>query len=124
MPKSKEISVDLTKKAVILRSVISLLFLSASWCLEQLQYMPLDCKVQGIEKKENQDDISKDNMKNSAASLTLGHSRVFQQRHDLKHTATLVQNFLKDIKIKVLPRHNSVDNLEGAQGYGPCLEST
>lgn len=80
--------------------------------------------MHGIEKKENQDDISKDNMKNSAASLTLGHRRVFEQRNDLEHTATLVQNFLKDIKMKVLQRHNSVDNLEGAQGYGPCLEST
>lgn len=80
--------------------------------------------MHGIEKKENQDDILKDNMKNSAASLTLGHSRIFQQRNDLKHTAMSVLNFLKDIKIKVLPRHNSVDDLEGAQGYGPCLEST
>lgn len=80
--------------------------------------------MHGTEKKENQDDISKENMKNSAASLTLGQSRVFQQRNDLKHRAALVQNFLKDIKIKVLQRHNSVDNLEGTQGYGPCLEST
>lgn len=71
--------------------------------------------MHGIEKKENHDDISKDNMKNSATR---------RRRNDLKHTATLVQNFLKDIKMKVLQRHNSVDNLEGAQGYGPCLEST
>ena len=41
-------------------------------------------------------------MQKSARSLTLGHRWVFQQDKDPKHTSTLVQQFLKDTKTKVL----------------------
>uniref|UniRef100_A0A3B4U8C2 Tc1-like transposase DDE domain-containing protein n=1 Tax=Seriola dumerili TaxID=41447 RepID=A0A3B4U8C2_SERDU len=43
-----------------------------------------------------------DNMQKSARSLSLGRRWVFQQDNDPKHTSKLVQQFLKDTKIKVL----------------------
>lgn len=47
-------------------------------------------------------DILKENIPKSVTSLVLGRCRIFQQDRDLKPTSKLVQNLLKDIKIKVL----------------------
>lgn len=44
----------------------------------------------------------KNNVKTSAASLALGDRWIFHQDNDQNYASALVQNLLKDTKIKVL----------------------
>lgn len=74
-------------------------------------------RVPGIMKKEDYEQILKENLKQSAAKLGLGCRFVFQHDNDPKHTSLLVKSYLQKSKVNVLewpaqsPDLNPIENL-------------
>jgi len=60
-------------------------------------------RVEGTMKKEDYCNILSNNLKDSAMNLRLGRRWTFMHDNDPKHTSLLVQKWLKDNNINVLP---------------------
>jgi hypothetical protein len=58
--------------------------------------------IDGIMRTEYYVDLLKQHLKTSVRKLKLGHKCVFQMDNDPKHTSKVVENWLKDNKVKVL----------------------
>ena len=68
-------------------------------------------------KKEQYENILKENLKQSALKMGLGRRFIFQHDNDPKHTSLLVKNYLSKAKVNVLewpaqnPDLNPIENL-------------
>ena len=59
-------------------------------------------KIDGIMRQESYVDILKQHLKTSVRKLKLGRKWVFQKDNDPKYTSKVVEQWLKDYKVKVL----------------------
>lgn len=60
-------------------------------------------RIHGIMKKEDYQQILRENLKPSATKLGVGRRFVFMHDNDPKHTSLLVKNYLQESKVEVLP---------------------